>query len=75
MVLDDNTLYAGLVGDMTLYEQLTAYTSSTGDPTVTILSPGTLTFGKVSTARHRASEEDCTVRLLVSHSSLQTSSK
>ena len=48
MVFDENTLYAGLVGDMTLAAALTSYTGGTGDPKITVLDPGTLTFGKVS---------------------------
>ena len=48
MVFDDNTLFAGLVGDMTLAAALTSYTGGTGDPSFTIFNPGTLTFGKVS---------------------------
>ena len=53
MVLDDNTLYAGLVGDLTLAAQLTSYASSDGNPTITIADPGTLTYGKVSSSTHR----------------------
>ena len=51
LVFDESTLYAGLVGDMTLAAALAAYTSSSGDPTITVTNPGTLTYGKVSVRR------------------------